>query len=318
MKSIPNRTKKRGFSGWLIAALFVIACVLASGYLVHKKSVRQKKEQAVKDYQDFTVIEVRRSRAVDGWWMRSNPSASLEMHNLLQQKANYVMGLLRKHKDISPETRRIVERFSDIRAGAFVNNGYRFMNVNDVPTAPTGKAIGLCFIPEDVASKHLQYSPMWHVEANTISLPAFTVPEKLLVAVMFHELGHSIRHNNEDGRFKDGEKEMLAEEVAMHEFAGFILNHLTEGAYYTLLQKIIDRNKTESRFDVVITSITPEEKSLLYRMFDCENTEAPRAMLANNVILTIGFKLCEMRGKGIEGKVLVYQWLGLDLSPLTL
>lgn len=306
--------KKSGHGGKIIALLVILVFVF-SCITLHRKEIRKKEAQtAVENIGNLITLDAQRSQSVDNWWMRTSLPATLETQALLNYRRDQVVTMLQKYRGISAETESLVTRFSKFNVGAFVDGTLRLLWENGVVPFVTPDAIAIYFVPEDAARKSLIYNPMWSSDHNGVIITALDIPEKLQVAILFHELGHAKRHNKTDG-MKDsdvGSDERFREEVEMHQFGADILNSLSQGAYYKRIDEIIARKPREKRFEQVIASVTVEDARAFNAMFDCTG-EAPSKILAAGYAFIIGFRFCEARDQGMKEKIGVYRWFEANL-----
>jgi hypothetical protein len=97
------------------------------------------------------------------------------------------------------------------------------------------------------------------------------------------------------------------EEVEMHQLGAEVLNASCGGSYYRRIDEILRRHPKTNRLSVVLNSVTSEDVRAFDAMIGCSGTEGPSKMLASNYTLILGFRFCEARGLGMEGKIDVYR-----------
>ncbi len=296
--------------------IIVALCLIGTRYW---KEAREWEERKIwNTIANLAVIDAQKSRSIDNWWIKtSNLSANIETKQLFEKKKNEVLSIIHNYRGVSAETEKISERFREFRLAVFVNGQSRYLLENGI-TPPLGtNGVDICFLSEEDARKLLFYSIAWRPDWNTVIIPAVSYPEKLLVSLLFHELGHAFRHNKNDagGIVPDIDKEALArEEVEMHELSGEILNNLSNESYFRRIDQILARLPKERRFERVIASVTTEDSVAFYEIFGCAGTETPAKMVMSNTIRMIGFRHAERHELGIEGKIKVFREIERHLA----
>ncbi len=308
-KSRRHSVKKKWYQRVSLTGLSVISVVSFVAVSLWKEARERQEKKDWSVVKNLIVIEAERSQIVDGWWIKTSPLATIETQQLLEKKKNEILGILQKNRGISAQTERIASRFKEFRTAVFIDGEVRHLNEKGIEVPLKATAIEICFMPEDRARRNLEYSFEWRPHMNTVVAPAYEYPEKLLAAILYHELGHALLHNKNDSGghlVADSEEKVLAEEVLMHQFSGDILNSLTGGAYYRKIDEILQRRPTEKRFERILTAITAEDREAFDAMFGCVGKESPSKMLASNYCMIIGFRVCERCGLGVGGKIAVY------------
>lgn len=307
------KTKRSNY--WLRLLFVATLGVTIIGILCWKgfKILREQKEKRIRTaIAEMTVIRTEKSQVLDNWWIKTPPPPTMETKKLLDKKKDELLSTLQTHRHISAETEKIAARFNEFRLAVFIGGQARYLLENNM-TPPLGtNGIDIGFFSEEDARRNLIYFVTWRPERNIITIPAISYPEKLRAALLFHELGHALRHNKNDHGNQatiNTEEKVNTEEIEMHQLGADILNKLCGGAYYGLIDEILSRHPQEKKFERIAASLTTQDRDAFDAMCGCRDTEAPRKMLASNYTLLIGFRHAERNGLGEDGKVAVYQKL---------
>lgn len=307
MKSKKVRAKPPRY--WMWGIIAVTLCLVATR--LWKQANEREERKIWNTVADLATIDAQRSRTVDNWWMRTtNPPATMEVKQLLENKKDEVLSTIRNRRGISMETERIAARFQEFRLNIFVNDKAMHLNEDGITPSLGTNGIEISFVPEESARTILRYSLSWWPSWNMIIMPAINYPEKIRTALLFHELGHALRHNKNDHGMlaathtKEG---VLIEEIEIYQLNADILNAISQGKYYRLIDEILSRHVHERRFERIITSLTPQDKDAFDAMFDCRGTEVASKMIATQYITLIGFRHAEKNRLGMSGKVAVFK-----------
>ena len=280
---------------------------------MYQKILQNKEKVIARAIRDFASIDATKSKNIDTWWLRTVPPRTDKTYLILEYKRQKLAQLIKDHRHLSADTEALVARFADVlKVGFFFPGGFTYTSTTKERAESQGLEIGLGFIPEETARKSLSYMASWNGGENILRLLAVDIPDKIMVGILFHELGHAMRHNKNTEKIginddPEGSKKYMLEEVEMHKFGDFILNTLTEGRYNKLVDKIATRGSKEKDLSHIIASITSNEQDELNLMFDCQNTEVGKKMLGMQVIFSVAFRLCELRHEGIEEQIAAYR-----------
>lgn len=315
----PKKTRGRKTKHyWLTILLVCIPSLIVIPYF-WKENQKKQERHVWSSIGNLVVVDAQKSHAIDRWWLLTEPPATLDTYELLRRKRNEVTETLNKYRTLSPQTEKIAKRFMEFGLSVFIRNEIRFLKENGVAPILGEKAVQICFLTEETARQRLIYSVSWRPDLNTVIIPGIEYPEKLRIALLFHELGHAFRHNKYDHGNRavvSSKKDVILEEIEMHEFSADILNALTKGSYYRLIDEILLRRPREKRFERIAASITQKDKEAFDALCDCAGTELGSKMLATNYIMLIGFHHAERNGLGINGKISVFEklWRMLELE----
>lgn len=130
-------------------------------------------------------------RFQDVIWLRGDESPA-ESQRLIREHADHVQRLLQRYQDTTDLTRRVAQHFSSFKT-CKSNSAQMLSEINSGTVAQSRSR--LCVIPESdwnpgVFSSQFIYSTL----NKTVYLRAIESPDIYYAGMIFHELGHGLRH----------------------------------------------------------------------------------------------------------------------------
>ncbi len=303
-----------------ILALFILSFIGSAIFYVwrtsNKEHVRMLELTQRENIDNINALIREHNKAksdtTDTWWITDEPPATLEIYNLIEAKNKQIENLIKMYADTTPETHQISERFKNIKISVLINGLPQEINYDHTKIKYPAGALDIIFLPEKVAMKDNQFLPTFSSVTDALTIPTIEIPESLYAPILFHELGHALRHYGERNLRNVkamAEKDIMLEEAEMHSLGGEIMNVTSKGAYKQLVNIIVNRAPLSRSFGETIASITEDDLALCDKIFGCSHTQIPGMMLSSQLMIDVGFNYCEKNKLGIDSKFKVYKWL---------
>jgi hypothetical protein len=221
----------------LIGLAFIFIAIAPKINLIKHEDPKQTLNKTLDHYFDSLPVK-------EDWWMGETLPANLEAADALAYAVTNVQLALENTKHTNPLTEEIAKTFPQFVTSIY-RQGISAITVRGHMTPEfLENKLEICFVSgrefrDDKLPAALYFREDW----NAVMMAAVRWPEPFFSAVLFHELGHALRHKARSSSPEDQTK-WLAEEVEMHELEGEILNARTGGKYFEALDRIIAKNRS--------------------------------------------------------------------------
>lgn len=255
------------------------------------------------------------SKSPDTWWLHHVPQEhELELTvTSLEAAEAHARTLLTQYRDVSPLAREIADAFPTFFISIFTNGASMSVSRTGATVPPAG-GLEICFIPhQEFRHGHpslLYYRESWHA----VMMAGISFPDSLRAAMLFHELGHALRHRAAGGGVAARSPATYAfEEVEMHTLGSLILNAASGGAYFRGVDSILDRVPQPIDARRAALAVTRSDLELLDRAIGCEQAGFAVSLITVAEHLTVvAFRAIDrtFRDEAVrrEEKRSVYQW----------
>lgn len=218
----------------------------------------------------------------------------------VKEHGDRLRDLLIRYKDTNDLSRRIYGEFNDFRIMIFANGSSRSLTLATStkelkPFDPS--QIEICYIPASQVN-HASLFPnncYYRKEWSAVMMRAINMPEEMMIAIFYHELGHALRHRVDKAPSATAPPhtdEYIREEVEMHMLELEVMDAATNGAFTDLLDNIIDRTWPNPpgyfspRIYATVNNVTAQDLVAYDRMFKLAS--AGQSMIS---VATFQFKL---------------------------
>lgn len=256
------------------------------------------------------------SKPADVWWLNRVPKdEELELTVASFEAAEaHARALLGTHRNVSLLAREVADAFPAFFVSIFTSGASMNVSRAGATTLPT-ESLEICFIPrEEFTFGHaslLYYREDW----RAVMMAGISFPDSLRAAMLFHELGHALRHRAAGGAVGARDPATYAaEEVEMHELGALILNAASGGAYFREVDAILDRAPQPVQWKRAALAATRADLERLDRAIGCEHAGLAVSLITVAEHLTVaGFRAVDRTVRDErarrEEKRSVYQWL---------
>ena len=209
----------------------------------------------------------------DRWWLETMPDlASSESQLALMATTDAVQAkihrLLGQYRSVSALAGEIATVFPQSWVSIY-NRGITQALVRGDPTqpfSPSPEAIEICFIPHDQRSHGRHPSHFYyHAAFRGLMLSALEFPDRVMAGLLFHELGHALRHRQgaASATAPSDSEAYAQEEVEMHALEADVFNAVSAGRYYALLDAVVDRPPLAADEREAIVKLTASDLAAL-------------------------------------------------------
>lgn len=145
--------------------------------------------------------------------------------------------------------------------------------------------------------------PNLHPSTNVVRVPTYRFTDALLSAVLVHEIGHFIRHQERGCRlWSDNEVGHSLEEVETHTAGGDILNHYSGGELDRMIEYVLSRVPPDAGPEETIAACSSYDWGRFDMLLASRDFGIDRGLLTTQFYLSAYFAVVDRRNGGIEEK----------------
>lgn len=285
-----------------------VGCALAiiAGLLAYNSS----RPQGPSGYQAVLKDYISRHRQPDQSWLtgREDPVQEIAAINSWSGR---VGALLDQHRSVSNLTGRIHQHFRDFRVSKFAN-GVSHSIVIPMPGVDVEAILmreatqfEVCVITPSqrghpsLLPNCLYYRQDW----RAVMADSVVWTDAFLAALMYHELGHALRHcvdRAASATAPDKSDAWIGEEVEMHQLEHQILDVAVQGRFTLLLDGIIDRlpqgEPSPEFYQAMADEVTVEDWQAYDALFGLQGAGVRMTSIHTaQFMISLGFRLIERR-----------------------
>lgn len=239
-----------------------------------------------------TLAQYDRLHQAGTWRLIQSPQVpTVELVKTSQEMESLIRSSVKKFARVSLATNLIAGRFSDYQVTYSTGFGSMAIQRGGAPVAPKKQRLEVCFYAEQEKGQHpglLYYRTEW----QAVMVAAIAWPEKVFAALLYHELGHALAHQQgkPSATAPSNSDSWTEEEVTMHTIEADVLNAVSGGQYYAKITAILRRPGVKSPGEAFLR-VTIEDLKEFDRMFESERggPELASIMVAQH-LLTVGFR----------------------------
>ncbi len=293
--------------------ILIIIAVVVIGYSTWQNQQReaaiQRRETASEISKQYFSLHRDSS-----WWLALPPQAPDKiLIEIASLKEKQIATIINRFADVSPATNSIAKMFPHFRVSYSTGNSSIQMMMDDpkIPDQPEGFEI--CFYARQEQNQYpasLYYRREW----QAVMIAAISWPDKVLPAMLYHELGHALsdRKNRPSANATDDSDSWIGEEVEMHTVEADVLNAACAGQYYAQLDAILKRSEANSPEEAVF-KLTIDDLTALDQLLGCEKggPELASVLLAEHWLI-LGFRYIDRtvpKDERQEAKIALYRTL---------
>ncbi|MBI5126455.1 MAG: hypothetical protein HZA80_01675 [Candidatus Taylorbacteria bacterium] len=251
------------------------------------------------------------------WWLENMPPANKASFDLYTSKKVEIQQLLAKYAKATPETEKIYERFKDFRVGvAQGNQGSDLIapheNVDMVRS--NGLVRFFFFTKADLGVVARIDTPMWRTDLSAVVCPARNFDEVIFAGTLFHELGHALRHNRENGIAVPGpdSPNRWLEEMDMHRVTSSVIEFAHPG-YYDLIRKMVKKYPASS-IERLLQQIQPADIQTVDTHLGRRLSRIDRDTLFLSILTDLATEWCSAHGQSDTERANFYRWIQLNYA----
>jgi hypothetical protein len=225
----------------------------------------------------FNEAFARHQSKKDTYWL-TGKEAPQEFITKTKAKTAQIIKAMRRCAEGNGMATELFLKYKGFRISQYYRGSSR--TFQKAPTPVNGKVdwekylegLEFCVIPKDEYERaKLPAMVFYRDKWRALMVLAIDMPEKFMTALVFHELGHALRH--QQGRpsatATAGSDSYISEEVEMHALEDKILNYSSGGKLFTLYKKILARAKTKDPTKVA-SLIAKEDIATYEKLFDLD------------------------------------------------
>lgn len=240
------------------------------------------------------------------WWLATRPDMSAEILSTLAERKAKILATLSKYQHVSPLAGEIAGAFGDFRMAIMKNNQlFYYIPIAEVDLPPPPTAV--CYVPLDEAQRRSNGTQLhWSSDTSSVTMPACNFSEVLFAGVLFHELGHGLRHSIQ-GLPEQADPLHAEEEVEMHTLGSLVLNEATQGRFHKAIDGVLERNKPKN-YKEAIAALTAADMASLDQILG-GGSKLESGYLISEYYFTIAFRYIDKSGGGLPEKADCYRWI---------
>lgn len=203
-----------------------------------------------------------RGRPWDTWWFTTWPPqpeefpATIARCDEIQQR---ITALVTTYRDVTPLTREIASAFPRFRVSVYYQGiSHQLLLVpNPEAALPPPDSFEVCLIPLSEMTNDLRSTLLYRREWRAIMAAGFDWPDTAFAALLYHELGHALRHRQSaPSAFAELHEDLYAdEENEMYWLEAEVINAATYGAFFSTLDDVIKRQPPGAGYQAVILGL---------------------------------------------------------------
>jgi hypothetical protein len=184
------------------------------------------------------------SKGGDDAWLIKNISptddfADVAMRAMdFEEQAKKALEQLRATTTLSS---KVVESFKKIKIGVLTSKDGKLIIIDDQDSTKIPHDLLLCLIPKNLADDSYLSLASFDRDAKAIMIFALHYPEKLLPALIFHEMGHAyyLKLGKQSPGIESFSKKYCEEEVEMLDLGRAIVDKSTGGAFFRFTDELL-------------------------------------------------------------------------------
>ncbi len=259
------------------------------------------------------------------WWLSDlpiNPEDGAFVQKMMDRE-KLVKNTLDRFRKVSPLAEQIHTKFGTFAVSVFLrgNASITIGQAHQIKQA----GVEICFVAKKQAGileksinapSSLYWRSDWGMFVNAVE-----VPYSVFAGLLYHELGHGIRHPvslTGKGYFTPDSSEYVAEEIEMHRLETLVFNEASGGIFEKTIAEIMLRNPKALHVTEVMAGVTLDDLGKLDRSIGADKAglETSQLLFAHYMI-AIGTAYSDLKSLGIMEQISMFRWLNQEVFDVT-
>ncbi len=267
------------------------------------------------------------AKPADHWWFTAFPpppeqpeqyAATVERVAAIEAKAH---SLLQRYAGTTDLSQAIADAFPRLHVMVYTQGMSVRLTQALTPeeALPPPNSLELCIIPQHEIGAHpnlLYYKPEW----KALMVAAVDWPDAVFAALLFHELGHALRHRQgaPSATAPPNSDAYVDEEVEMHELEAAVLIAASQGQFASSIKAVIARAAPVVDWPVALHQLELGDLRQLDQTIGADRAgQRVTSVMATQYLLTFGLWAIPQRPTDAAGyqadRRAIYRWLSANV-----